>query len=159
MPSYRFPSSAVQDSSELFQCRNPHYIAGGPPHRGQREHHEYQLYLAVENIHHSKTRPKSPQTNGICERFHHTMQDEFYNIAFRKRLYTSLDQLQVDLDLWLEEYNQQRPHSGKYCFGKTPMQTFFDSRHLADEKQLDRFAVVTSPDHLSPRAARAASVS
>ena len=129
----------------------------GTEYCGQREHHEYQLYLAVENIDHSKTRAKSPQTNGICERFHRTLQDEFYSIAFRKRLYTSLEQLQADLDLWLEEYNQSRPHSGKYCFGKTPMQTFLDSRHLADEKQLDRFLAVTSPDQLSPRAARAAS--
>jgi hypothetical protein len=87
------------------------------------------------------------------------MQDEFYSVAFRKKLYSSLEQLQTDLDAWLEEYNQHRPHSGKYCFGKTPMQTFLDSRHLAQEKQLDRFAVVTSPDQLSPRAARAATVS
>lgn len=128
----------------------------GTEYCGQREHHEYQLYLAVENIDHSKTRAKSPQTNGICERFHRTMQDEFYSIAFRKKLYTSLEQLQADLDQWLEEYNQQRPHSGKYCFGKTPMQTFLDSKRLAQEKQLDRFVVLTSPDQLSPRAARAA---
>ena len=84
------------------------------------------------------------------------MQDEFYNVAFRKRLYSSLEQLQADLDNWLEAYNEQRPHSGKYCFGKTPMQTFFDSRHLAHEKELDRLAVVTLPDAFSPRAARAA---
>ena len=127
----------------------------GTEYCGQPEHHEYQLYLAVENIDHSRTRAKSPQTNGICERFHRTMQDEFYSIAFRKKLYVSLDQLQADLDLWLEEYNRNRPHSGKYCFGKTPMQTFLDSRHLAHEKQLDRFPVVTSPDQFSPRAARA----
>jgi transposase InsO family protein len=128
----------------------------GTEYCGQREHHEYQLYLAVENIDHSKTRAKSPQTNGICERFHRTMQDEFYSIAFRKKLYTSLDQLQADVDMWLEEYNQNRPHSGKYCFGKTPMQTFLDSRHMAQEKELDRLPIVTSSD-LSPRAARAVS--
>jgi hypothetical protein len=130
----------------------------GTEYCGQREHHEYQLYLAVENIDHSRTRAKSPQTNGICERFHRTMQDEFYSVAFRKRLYSSLEQLQADLDLWLEEYNRTRPHSGKYCFGKTPMQTFLDSRQLAHDKQLDRFPVLTSPDPLSPRAARAATV-
>ena len=74
------------------------------------------------------------------------MQDEFYSIAFRKKLYSSLEELQHDLDLWLEEYNQERPHSGKYCFGKTPMQTFQDAKHLAEEKQLDRFFIATSPD-------------
>jgi hypothetical protein len=90
---------------------------------------------------HSRTRSKSPQTNGICERFHRTMQDEFYSVAFRKKLYSSLLQLQADLDTWLEEYNQRRPHSGKYCFGKTPMQTLLDSRHRAHEKELHRFPV------------------
>jgi transposase InsO family protein len=123
---------------------------------GNREHHEYQLYLAVENIDHSKTRAYSPQTNGICERFHRTMQDEFYSIAFRKRLYDGLEQLQTDADTWIREYNDIRPHSGKYCFGKTPMQTFLDAKHLSDEKQLDRCAVGTSSDGFSPRAARAA---
>src|ERR1700745_1270701 len=127
----------------------------GTEYCGQREHHEYQLYLAVENIDHSRTRAKSPQTKGICERFHRTMQDEFYSVAFRKKLYSSLEQLQADLDSWLEEYNQRRPHSGKYCFGKTPLQTFLDARHLAHEKQLDRFPVVTSADS-HPRAPRAA---
>jgi hypothetical protein len=55
------------------------------------------------------------QSNGICERFHKTLQDEFYSTAFRKTLYTSLEQLQAELDLWLEDYNHSRPHSGKYC--------------------------------------------
>ena len=95
----------------------------GTEYCGNREHHEYQLYLAVENIDHSKTKAYSPQTNGICERFHRTMQDEFYSVAFRKRLYTTLEELQADVDAWLREYNEARPHSGKYCFGKTPMQT------------------------------------
>src|SRR5262249_41353696 len=42
------------------------------------ESHEYELYLAVEDIDHSRTQTKSPQTNGICERFHRTVLDEFY---------------------------------------------------------------------------------
>lgn len=75
---------------------------------GNRGAHEYQLYLALENIDHSRTRAKSPQTNGICERFHRTVQEEFYSVAFRKKLYTSLEELQVDLDGWLREYNQER---------------------------------------------------
>ena len=87
---------------------------------GQREHHEYELYLAVENIDHSGTKARHPQTNGICERFHRTIQEEFYATAFRKKLYTSLEELQADLDEWLGEYNRTRPHSGKYCYGKTP---------------------------------------
>ena len=101
------------------------------------------------------TRAYSPQTNGICERFHRTMQDEFYSIAFRKRLYGSLEQLQADADAWIREYNEVRPHSGKYCFGKTPLQTFLDAKHLSEEKQLDRLLVATSSDGISPRPARA----
>jgi len=127
----------------------------GTEYCGNREQHEYQLYLALENIDHSKTKAYSPQTNGICERFHRTMQEEFYSIAFRKRLYSTLEDLQVDVDAWLQEYNEQRPHSGKYCFGKTPLQTFLDSKHLSDEKQLDRLPVKTSSDGFSPRPARA----
>jgi transposase InsO family protein len=110
---------------------------------GQREHHEYELYLAIENMDHSRTKARHPQTNGICERFHKTIQEEFYSTAFRKTLYTSLEQLQLDLDAWLEEYNEQRPHSGKYCFGKTPMQCFLDSRQLAWDKILDQITPVT----------------
>jgi hypothetical protein len=110
----------------------------------------------VENIDHSRTKTKHPQTNGICERFHKTVQDEFYSIAFRKKLYSSLEQLQADLDSWLEGYNEHPPHSGRYCFRKTPMQTFLDSRHLAHEKELDRLTVVTLLDAISLRAARAA---
>jgi len=81
---------------------------------------------------------RSPQTNGICERFHRTVQDEFYQITFRKKLYTSLEDLQADLDEWLLEYNRERPHSGKHCEGRTPLQTFRETKHLAFQKQLDR---------------------
>jgi transposase InsO family protein len=102
----------------------------GTEYCGAREHHEYQLYLAVENIDHSRTKARHPQTNGICERFHKTVQDEFHATAFRKTLFTCLEQLQADLDDWLTRYNEQRPHSGKYCFGKTPMQTFFPAARL-----------------------------
>ena len=84
------------------------------------------------------------------------MKDEFYSVAFRKRLYNTLEELQADVDAWLREYNEARPHSGKYCFGKTPRQTFLDSKHLSDEKQLDRMALGTSSDGLSPCDARAA---
>lgn len=88
-----------------------------------REQQEYQLYLAIEDIDHSKTKAKSPQANGICEPFHRTMQNEFYAIAFRKKVYRSIEELQKDLDNRLFYYNNERTHSGKHCYGKTPMQT------------------------------------
>jgi transposase InsO family protein len=109
----------------------------GTEYCGSLQHHEYQLYLAVENIDHSRTKARHPQTNGICERFHRTMQDEFYAVAFRKKVYTTLEELQTDVDEWLEQYNRERTHTGKYCFGRTPLQTFRETRHLAQAKMLD----------------------
>ena len=105
---------------------------------GNPERHEYELYLAIENIDHSRTKTKSPQTNGICERFHKTMLDEFYRVAFRKKLYHSLAELQADLDQWLRQYNEARTHQGRWCYGKTPMQTFLDSLPVAKEKLIDQ---------------------
>jgi len=109
----------------------------GTEYNGSIENHEYQLYLAIEDIDHSKTKARHPQTNGICERFHRTIKEEFYDIAFRKKVYGSLDDLQADLDQWMAYYNAERPHSGKYCDGRTPDQTFSKTKHLADEKMID----------------------
>lgn len=108
----------------------------GTEYCGTHDRHEYELYLAVENIDHSRTKTKSPQTNGIVERFHKTMLDEFYRVAFRKRIYATIEDLQTDLDAWLNEYNELRTHQGRYCFGKTPMQTFLDAAPAAREKQI-----------------------
>ena len=108
----------------------------GTEYCGKVESHSYQLYLATEDIDHSRTKANSPQTNGICERFHRTMKHEFYDIAFRKKIYGSLEALQIDVDHWISKYNEQRPHSGKYCYGKTPMETFREAEHLALEKTI-----------------------
>ena len=86
----------------------------GTEYCGKVENHSYQLYLAMEDIDHSRTKANHPQTNGICERFHKTMKHEFYDIAFRKKIYTSLDELQIDVDHWISKYNETRPHSGKH---------------------------------------------
>ena len=109
----------------------------GTEYCGNRESHEYELYLALEDIDHSRTKAKHPQTNGICERFHQTMQSEFYSYVFRKKLYRGIEELQADLDAWIDEYNKERTHSGKYCYGKTPMQTFQETKYLAKAKQID----------------------
>jgi transposase InsO family protein len=108
----------------------------GTEYCGNPEHHEYELYLAVEDIDHSRTKTKSPQTNGIVERLHKTMLNEFYRIAFRKKLYTSIKELQDDLDEWIRSYNEERPHQGRWCFGKTPTQTFLDTIPIAKEKMI-----------------------
>ena len=108
----------------------------GTEYCGNPERHEYELYLAVEDIDHTRTKAKSPQTNGIVERFHKTVLNEFYRVTFRKKIYGSIEQLQEDLDAYLVEYNEERPHQGRWCLGKTPMQTFEESLPLAREKML-----------------------
>jgi|SRR5579863_632725 len=109
----------------------------GTEFKGKAEHHEYELYLNIEGIEHSKTQVRHPQSNGICERLHRTIQEEFYAVTFRRKLYDTLDQLQKDLDEWMKHYNMERPHSGRYCYGKTPMETFIESLPLAKQKLLN----------------------
>jgi transposase InsO family protein len=103
---------------------------------GRPERHEYELYLAVEDVDHSRTETKNPQTNGIVERFQKTVLHEFYQVAFRKKVYHTIEALQRDLDGWMEEYNEVRTHQGRWCYGKTPMQTFRDALPLARQKML-----------------------
>ena len=108
----------------------------GTEYKGVREHHEYELYLSIEDIEHTYTKAKSPQTNGICERFHKTVQNEFYAVAFRKKIYNSIEELQNDLDEWLYHYNFERTHQGKNCEGMTPMECFNKHKHLAKIKMI-----------------------
>ena len=108
----------------------------GTEYCGKVEQHDYQLYLAINDIDHTKTKAMSPQTNGICERFHKTILNEFYQVTFRKRLYSSLNELQKDLDEWLIYYNNERTHQGKMCCGRTPMETLRDGKLIWSEKNL-----------------------
>lgn len=109
----------------------------GTEYCGKPDEHEYQLFLALNDIDHSRTKAQSPQTNGICERFHKTLLHEFYNIAFRKKIYRSLEELQVDLDSYLRHYNDERTHQAKHCNGRTPGQTFQEGRLVMMEKMLN----------------------
>jgi len=109
----------------------------GTEYCGRPEQHDYQLYLAINDIDHTRTKAKSPQTNGICERFHKTVLDEFYRVAFRKKIYEDLESLQRDLDEWLHYYNHERTHQGKMCCGRTPMETLEDGKKIWQEKKLN----------------------
>lgn len=104
---------------------------------GRLDKHPYQLYLQLHEIEHTRTKARHPQTNGICERFHKTVLDEFYKPAFRKKIFTAIEELQVDLDRWMDFYNRERTHQGKRCQGKTPMQTFIDGIDLARKANLE----------------------
>jgi hypothetical protein len=107
----------------------------GTEYCGVHDRHGRELYLAIENIDHARTKAKSPQTNGICERFPKTLLDAFYRVGFRKCVYQSLDELQAELDRWMASDNEVRTHQGRWCFGKTPMRTRRDSAAVAREKQ------------------------
>jgi len=104
---------------------------------GAPDKHPYELYLELNDIEHTKTKAKSPQTNGICERVHQTILNEFYRVAFRKKIYPDLETLQIDLDEYMNEYNTRRTHQGKRCQGRTPMETFLDGKRYFQEKNLD----------------------
>jgi transposase InsO family protein len=106
----------------------------GTEYCGKAEQHDYELYLALNDIEHTKTKAQSPQTNGICERFHKTILQEFYQIAFRKHIYTDIESLQKELDEWIHYYNNERTHQGKMCCGRTPMETLVDGKQIWREK-------------------------
>ncbi len=101
---------------------------------GRPESHDYQLYLALNDIEHTKTKVRHPQTNGICERFHKTILQEFYQVAFRRKIYRSIEELQIDLDAWLVYYNNDRTHQGKMCCGRTPRQTLIAGKEAWHDK-------------------------
>jgi transposase InsO family protein len=125
----------------------------GTEYCGRDDRHPYQIFLGLNEIEHSRSRAKRPQTNGICERFHQTCINEFYKITFRKKIYRELETLQADLDAFLEHYNNERTHQGKRCQGRTPMQTFLDGRELAYEKRLaDGDAAENGPQNCSSEA-------
>ena len=90
--------------------------------------------MDINDIEHTKTKVKSPQTNGICERFHKTVLQEFYQVAFRRKIYETIEELQTDLDEWINYYNNERTHQGKVCEGRTPLQTPEDGKRIWKEK-------------------------
>ena len=104
-----------------------------PPNRGQT----FTNSSWQSTTSHTKAKVKSPQTNGICERFHKTILQEFYQVTFRKNIYEDIDQLQNDLDLWIDHYNNERTHQGKVCEGRTPMQTLKDDKEIWKDKFVD----------------------
>lgn len=102
---------------------------------GREVHHPFELFLAINQVRHRRTQVQSPETNGFCERFHRTVQEEFFAVAFRKNLYESVDQLQADLDRYLDFYNRERSHNGYRTQGRTPFQAFLDGLHKNAQQQ------------------------
>tara|TARA_R110000868_G_C10812527_1_gene757963 strand:+ start:108 stop:1148 length:1041 start_codon:yes stop_codon:yes gene_type:complete len=110
----------------------------GTEYCGRADQHDYQLYLALNDIEHTKTKVCSPQTNGICERFHKTILQEFYQVTLRKKIYNDIASLQKDLDEWLDYYNNERTHQGKMCCGRTPMDTLMEGKQIWKDKFFNR---------------------
>ncbi|MBT7765633.1 MAG: IS481 family transposase [Bdellovibrionales bacterium] len=102
----------------------------GKEYCGRPETHHYQLFLHLNDIEHSRTKARHPQTNGCTEKLNQTIKNEFYEVAFRKRLYTSLREMQEDLDVFMKYYNEERTNQGKRCRGRTPYETFTQGLNL-----------------------------
>lgn len=98
----------------------------GTEYCGKPESHPYQLFLYLSDIEHTKTKARHPQTNGCTEKLNQTIQNEFYAVAFRKKLYSSLEEIQTDLDEFMRYYNADRTNQGRHCQGRTPEETFLD---------------------------------
>ncbi|MBX3032587.1 MAG: IS481 family transposase [Bdellovibrionaceae bacterium] len=113
----------------------------GTEYSGKVEQHPYQLFLHLNDIEHSRTKAYHPQTNGSTERLNQTIQDEFYAVAFRKTLYTSLEQIQADLDVFMRRYNEERTNQGKRCLGRTPKQTWDAGYELYKKYVIDKTEV------------------
>jgi len=102
----------------------------GTEYCGRVEFHPYELFLHLNSLEHTRTKVRHPQTNGSVERLNQIIQDEFYAVAFRKKLYKTLEEVQADLDEFMVYYNDRRTNQGKYCQGRTPAQTFTDGLEL-----------------------------
>jgi transposase InsO family protein len=109
----------------------------GTEYCGRVEAHPYELFLHLNGIEHTRTRVRRPQTNGSVERLNQIIQDEFYQVAFRKKLYRTLDEIQTDLDSFMDYYNNERTNQGRYCQGRTPAQTFTDGLELYNKYVYD----------------------
>ena len=96
----------------------------GTEYKGLATGHLYEIFLDFNDIEHRTTKVATPRTNGFVERFNRTILDEFFRTAFRKKLYVSVNELQIDLDIWLNHYNYERPHRGYRNLGRKPIETF-----------------------------------
>jgi transposase InsO family protein len=77
----------------------------GREYCGIKDSHHYQLFLYLNDIEHTRTKVRYPQTNGATEKLNQTIKNDFFSVAFRKKLYTTLEEMQFDLDNFMKEYN------------------------------------------------------
>jgi len=113
----------------------------GGEYRGRQETHSFELFLHLNDIEHTFIKVRHPQTNGSVERLNQIIQEEFYQTAFRKKLYGSLEEIQADLDEFIDYYNGERTNQGRYCQGRTPMQTFTDGLSIYQQHVFEKEVV------------------
>lgn len=90
----------------------------------ESKNHDFEELLKKLNIQHRLTKVRHPWTNGACERLNRTILEEFHQVAFRTKIYTSLEELDQDLQQYILSYNTKRTHHGKRTKGKIPIQLF-----------------------------------
>ena len=90
----------------------------------ESKNHDFEKLLKELNIQHRLTKVRHPWTNGACERLNRTILEEFHQVAFRTKIYTSLEELDQDLQQYILRYNTKRTHHGKRTQGKMPVQLF-----------------------------------
>jgi len=95
--------------------------------------HPYQIFLEFTDIKHRRTKVATPRTNGFVERFNRTILDEFFRETFRDKFYASIEELQKDLDKWLNYYNHERTHRGYRNMGKRPIETIEDGKIVKEQ--------------------------
>jgi len=102
--------------------------------------HPYQIFLEFNDIEHSRTKVARPRTNGFVERFNRTALDEFFRETFREKFYASVEELQADLDQWLEYYNYERPHRGYRNMGRRPIETVEAGKLIREQRTMKEAA-------------------
>jgi transposase InsO family protein len=128
----KLPVTAVQVmNNEVLPFFDGHGVGiktvlsdNGREYCGRPDRHPYELFLQLEDIEHRTTRVRRPQSNGFIERFHRTLLDEHLRVKGRTTWYETLEEMQKDLEVYLEQYNTKRPHRGRGMEGRTPFQVF-----------------------------------
>jgi transposase InsO family protein len=89
----------------------------GPEFRGTA----FTSHIGHLGLRHTWTPPRSPNHNAVCERFHGTVLDEFYRVAFHREYFTTVERLDTQLHGWVTRYNTRRRNHGDYMQGRSPL--------------------------------------
>jgi transposase InsO family protein len=85
--------------------------------------------LAAKELAHQRIPARSPNHNAVCERFQGTALQECWRPAFHRRRFSSIRQLQAEIDAWLNHYNTRRRNHSDFMQGRTPRQVLDSHRN------------------------------